>query len=176
MGQHLGSLLYIVQFEETQVPENAAATMALDMQRNGTVRGAEITLGCSGRYPFSMDEDRVGWLERRTTGAIIVAALLLLPALLTLLIPVSDVSAHNVLHHLNFLPLMIAGMLFGWRGALVASIAAGVLNAPIIARHWTAWPTDAQDQVVELIIFSLAGLIAGYLSDRERAHRQHLEK
>ncbi len=105
-----------------------------------------------------------------------VAVLLLLPAALNPLIPVSDVSAHNVLHHLNFLPLMIAGMLFGWRGALMASITAGILNAPIIIRHWAQWPIDAKDQIVELTIFSLAGLIAGYLSDQERAHRKHLEK
>lgn len=123
-----------------------------------------------------MDEDRSAWFEKRKTGAIVIAALLLFPAVLTLLIPVADVSAHNILHHLNFLPLMIAGMLFGWRGALLASISAAVLNAPIVAHHWERWPIDAKDQIVELTIFSLAGLIAGHSSDRERAHRRHLEK
>ncbi len=50
------------------------------------------------------------------------------------------------------------------------------MNAPLIARHWVEWPLDAKDQVVELAIFSAAGLIAGYLSDRERAQRENLEQ
>ena len=127
-------------------------------------------------YPSHMTESRSAWPERRQLGAAIIALLLLSLAGLNTFIPASNISAHNVLHHLNFLPLMIAGMLFGWRGAMAASVLAGAVNLPAIARHWVEWPLDAKDQVVELIIFSFAGLIAGYLSDRERAHRQSLER
>jgi signal transduction histidine kinase len=101
--------------------------------------------------------------------------LLLLPAVLSSIIPANEVSAHNILHHLNFLPLMMAGMLFGWRGAAIASVIAAFVNAPGIAHHWVQWPMDAKDQIVELSIFSVAGLVAGYLSDRERSHRRNLE-
>lgn len=116
------------------------------------------------------------WPERRHLGGAIIALLLLSLAGLTAFIPVSNISAHNILHHLNFLPLMIAGMLFGWRGAAVASLLAVMLNAPSVAHHWVQWPLDAKDQMVEMTIFSFAGLIAGYLSDRERAHRKSLER
>ena len=115
-------------------------------------------------------------MERKHLGAAIVAILILSLAALVAVIPSSQVSAHNILHHLNFLPLMVAGILFGWQGALVAAMGAAVVNAPNIARGWTQWPMDAKDQIVELTIFSFAGLIAGYLSDRERAHRRNLEK
>jgi len=94
----------------------------------------------------------------------------------TMLVPGSEITAHNILHHLNFLPLMIAGMLFGWRGAGAGALWAGVVNAPLIAQHWAEWPADAKDQIVELSIFSVAGLIAGYLSDRERAQRRSVER
>ena len=127
------------------------------------------------RYPFPMVQ-KSSWMEKRRAGAILVAMLIVSFAALTAFIPASDVSAHNVLHHLNFLPLMLAGMVFGWRGAAVAALAAGGMNAPNIAQDWVKWPLDAKDQIVELTIFSFAGLIAGYLSDRERAHRHNLEK
>ncbi len=123
-----------------------------------------------------MTGERSDWLDRQKPGAVLIAVLLLALASVTALIPASDVSAHNILHHLNFLPLMIAGMLFGWRGALVTAFAAALLNTPNIARDWQVWPIDAKDQIVELTIFSFAGLIAGYLSDRERDHRKHLER
>ncbi|HZP03474.1 MAG TPA: ATP-binding protein [Terracidiphilus sp.] len=109
-------------------------------------------------------------------AAMLIAALLLLLAFLNYIVPASNLSAHNVLHHLNFLPLMIAGILFGLRGAAIAAVCGGAIDAPLIAAHWTQWPMDAKDQIVELSIFAAAGLIAGYLSDRERAHRRNLEK
>jgi two-component system, NtrC family, sensor histidine kinase HydH len=109
-------------------------------------------------------------------GALLTPLLLLLLAGGNAVVPAFDITAHNILHHLNFLPLMIAGMLFGWRGAGMASPFAALVNAPLIARHWLEWPLDAEDQVVELAIFSAAGLIAGYLSDRERSQRRNLEQ
>jgi len=115
------------------------------------------------------------WAERPQVGVALIAVMLTGLAGLTFAIPAADVSAHNVLHHLNFLPLMFAGMLFGWRGAIYASLFAFVVDLPVVMRHWYEWPLDAKDQIVELAIFSAAGLVAGYLADRERSHRQSLE-
>ena len=132
------------------------------------------------RYAFPMTTERTSarqiLMHGSRWGAVAIALLILLLAGLSPLVPASDVTIHNVLHHLNFLPLMMAGMLFGWRGAAAAALLAGAVNAPLIVQHWVEWPLDAKDQVVELSIFSAAGLIAGYLSDRERAHRRNLEQ
>lgn len=87
-----------------------------------------------------------------------------------------DVLAHNILHHLNFVPLMVAGMLFGWRGALYATIFAVLMQLPHVAHYWTINPQDASDQVIELSIFGVAGTIAGFLVDRERKQRFRLER
>jgi two-component system, NtrC family, sensor histidine kinase HydH len=126
-------------------------------------------------YPFPMAPSKQLWAERPQVTSALIAMMVICFAGLKFVIPAADVSAHNILHHLNFLPLMIAGILFGWRGALYASLFAFAINAPLIARHWYEWPLDAKDQIVELTIFSAAGLVAGYLSDRERSHRNSLE-
>ncbi|HZY62835.1 MAG TPA: ATP-binding protein [Edaphobacter sp.] len=117
------------------------------------------------------------WTNLRSTRwkCVIIGVMIVLLAVITWLTPPRAVEAHNILHHLNFLPLMMAGMLFGWRGALWALLFSAVVQAPMIVRHSSRWPLDAQDQVVELSIFGAAGVIAGFLSDRERVQRRRVE-
>lgn len=126
-------------------------------------------------YPLVMRADLRPSLGKSATGYGLLLALLCC-AVLAWFVPGNYVLAHNILHHLNFLPLMMAGMLFGMRGAAIAALIAAVVNAPGITLHWFEWPMDAQDQIVELSIFSTAGLIAGYLSDRERTQRLRLQQ
>jgi two-component system sensor histidine kinase HydH len=104
-----------------------------------------------------------------------IAAMIVVLALTTWFTSPRAVALHNVLHHLNFLPFMMAGMLFGWRGAVKALLFGILMQAPIIARHWARWPMDAQDQLLELTIFGSAGIIAGLLADRERVQRLRVE-
>jgi len=115
-------------------------------------------------------------VARNTFGkAAWIAAMIVVLGVVTWFVPPEMVEIHNILHHLNFLPLMIAGMFFGWRGALYTLLLSISIDAPSIWKHWITWPLDAQDQVVELIIFGSAGVIAGVLADRERVQRRSVE-
>lgn len=114
-------------------------------------------------------------LRKSWSKAAVIAVLLLLLAGLTWAVPPRAIEAHNVLHHMNILPFLLAGLIFGWRGALKAVLFAAVLQTPLIVRHWISWPLDAQDQIVELTVFGLAGVLAGMLSDREREQRLRVE-
>lgn len=107
--------------------------------------------------------------------AILIACLVTLLALFTWIIPPHAEWLHNILHHLNILPFMLAGLFFGWRGAFKTLLLASVLQTPSIYRHWHKAPTDAQDQIVELSTFGAAGIIAGILADRERTLRLRVE-
>jgi signal transduction histidine kinase len=107
--------------------------------------------------------------------AVLIACLVILLAVFTWIIPPRAEWLHNILHHLNILPFMLAGLFFGWRGSLKTILFAIVLQTPSIYRHWHAAPTDAQDQIVELSTFGAAGIIAGVLSDRERTLRMRVE-
>lgn len=114
-------------------------------------------------------------LEKSQGKAAAIAVLILLLAALTWMIPPRAIETHNVLHHMNILPFLMAGLIFGWRGAMQAVLFAAVVQTPSIVRHWVSWPLDAQDQIVELTVFGLAGAIAGLLSDREREQRRRVE-
>lgn len=135
-----------------------------------------VVKGVLSGYSVAMGEEN--WMQSydRKMGAVLIALFQIFLVALTVWVPVGYVTAHNILHHLNFLPLMFAGMIFGARGAAWSALFAAAINAPAIARHWAEWPMDAKDQIVELSIFSAAGLIAGFLADRERAQRSKLEK
>jgi signal transduction histidine kinase len=107
--------------------------------------------------------------------ATLIVILVISLALFTWIIPPRAEVLHNILHHLNILPFMLAGMFFGWRGALKTILLATVLQVPSIHRHWSRSPLDAQDQIVELSTFGTAGIIAGLLADRERMQRRRVE-
>jgi len=108
--------------------------------------------------------------------AILLAAGISLLTLLLWVVPVGDVQTHNLLHHLNFIPLVSAGMLLGWRGAAATMLFTFLLQGPHILYTGKTLPVYALDQTAELSIFSLAGIITGFLSDRERGQRIKLER
>ena len=116
----------------------------------------------------------VSMLQRPRIRAALIAILILVLAISTWAVPAADIEAHNVLHHMNILPFLIAGLLFGWRGALTAVLFAATVQTPSIVRHWVTWPLDAQDQIVELSVFGIAGIVAGVVADREREQRRRL--
>lgn len=114
-------------------------------------------------------------LRSTRAKAVLIVVLVVTLAVFIWIIPPRAVVVHNILHHLNILPFMLAGMFFGWRGALKTILLAAVLQAPSIVRHWYKARVDAQDQIVELSTFGAAGVIAGVLADRERLQRRRVE-
>jgi len=115
------------------------------------------------------------WLRTDRAKAVLIVVLVVTLAVYTWIVPPHAVVWHNILHHLNILPFMLAGMFFGWRGALKTVLFTTVLMVPSTYRHWFHAPLDAQDQVVELGTFGAAGIIAGFLSERERTQRRRVE-
>jgi signal transduction histidine kinase len=113
--------------------------------------------------------------DQRFQAAAIGFSILILGAL-SWYIPLGKVEAHNFVHHLHFLPLMAAGMVFGWRGALYCVVFTALVDSAHIWRSWHVAHLEASDQLVEVSIFGMAGLIAGFLSDRERKQRAKLEQ
>src|ERR1700735_3730896 len=132
-------------------------------------------------YPWSTWENgsmpsRPSSLRSPRAKALLIVILVVALAVFNWMAPAHHVILHNVLHHLNILPFMLAGMFFGWRGALkTILLLATLLQGPSIYRHWFQEPLDAQDQVVEISTFGLAAVIAGLLADRERTQRKRVE-
>ena len=84
---------------------------------------------------------------------------------------VHSVLLHEVFQRLYYLPVVAAGVLFGWRAALATSALASVLFVPHIVMAWHAWPVLQVDQYGEVLLFNLVGLVTGVLADRVRQER-----
>lgn len=90
--------------------------------------------------------------------------------------PLTLMHWYNLLGHLYYLPIVFAGMHFGWRGGLAAGLLAGLSSLPHSLRLFSIMPAYASDQLLDIPLFCAAGAFTGILARREREQRQALEK
>jgi signal transduction histidine kinase len=105
-----------------------------------------------------------------------IGAAILSIAVLHEVTPLSAAHWHNVYQHLYYLPVVAAALMFGWRGGVLAGILAGISPAPYIIASWRMPPGFDTDELLEIPLFCLAGVVAGTLAERERKQRRELEK
>jgi signal transduction histidine kinase len=81
---------------------------------------------------------------------------------------------HVFYRDLYYLPLILAGVWFGLRGALVTSLSITILFLPYVLMTWHYVPILDFDRILEIILLnSLAGVL-GVISDRERKSQKAL--
>ncbi len=111
----------------------------------------------------------------RTRVAAVAAAIVSI-SILHQITPVSWLHWHNALQNLYYLPIVFAGLSFGWLGGLATALLAALSNAP---HNWSTWSTSrnyAIDQLWEIPLFCAAGVLTGVLAERGRRQRAELER
>ncbi len=91
------------------------------------------------------------------------------------LTPPTQLLLHNIYQRLYYIPLLLACAWFGLRGGLITSMACAALYSPHILLHWAHMRAYQANQLMELAMIGVIGLVAGALSDRERALRRRAE-
>ena len=124
----------------------------------------------------AMADNPWAWINAPRWRAAMVGGAIIALALSHWAIPLSLVHVHNFIQHLYFLPIVVAGLTFGWRAAVLATLVAGLAQAPHVWRTLDPQPVYAIDQILELPVFGVAGIIAGLLAERERGQRLKLER
>jgi signal transduction histidine kinase len=82
---------------------------------------------------------------------------------------------HGLFQRLYYLPVVYAGIAFGWVGGLIAGIVAGLLYIPHIVHTWSNESHYAIEQYADIFMFLAVGIVTGILSDRERSRRAELQ-
>jgi K+-sensing histidine kinase KdpD len=102
-------------------------------------------------------------------------------AALVVLISILHYTTQRSLHHyrvlfreLYFVPIILAGFLFGLRGAAITSLSVTALYTPFVMASWSGFSPEDFNTVIELILFNAIGVMLGMLRDREREKQRRL--
>lgn len=82
---------------------------------------------------------------------------------------------HSLFQRLYYLPVVYAGIAFGWMGGLIAGLVAAFLYVPHILTTWSHQHDYAIEQYADIFMFLAVGIVTGVLSDRERSRRAELQ-
>ena len=83
---------------------------------------------------------------------------------------------HTLFRDLYFLPLILAGLWFGLRGALLSSLSITILYLPLIAMNWHHMSPADFDRILEIVVFNAVAAVLGSISDREKARERVLHE
>jgi two-component system sensor histidine kinase HydH len=106
----------------------------------------------------------------------LTGAILLISAL-HFFTPVDRLVLHQIYQRLYYIPVILAALLFGWRGGLGAALLASLSYVPHIALHWQHQNYDyALNQYAEITLFFVIGAVTGWLGDQKRRESERAER
>ena len=83
---------------------------------------------------------------------------------------------HTLFRNLYFLPLVFAGIWFGLRAAVAASLAITALYVPFVVMNWEGFSVADFSRVMEVVVFNGAAVILGLISEREKRAQKSLRE
>jgi len=100
-----------------------------------------------------------------------VVCLLALSAIVYYIVPIRLTMLQGLLTRFFYFPIFLGGLWFGFRGGVGVALLATLICSPHVVMELGRNQTVFSDELLELLLFNLAGPIVGALSDRERRHR-----
>jgi two-component system, NtrC family, sensor histidine kinase HydH len=82
----------------------------------------------------------------------------------------------NILRRLYYLPIVMGGLMVGWRGGVGLALLASAAFAQGTPAIWTVSRVQVVDQMLEMCIFCLVGVLTGVLADRQRKQQFALRR
>ncbi len=111
----------------------------------------------------------------RDKNALRIAALLLVVTAGHYLAPPGYPVLHNVLQRLYYIPIIWAAYRYGIRGGITVAALSGLLYLPHIIFAWEAHPIYQVNQIVEIVLFQIAGVATGYLFEQKLLNQRQLQ-
>ena len=103
-------------------------------------------------------------------------AIVLIVGALHRLVASNQIQWIYILQRLYYIPVVLAGLITGWRGGLGIAVLAGAAFAIGTPSIWTVSRIDALDQCLEICVFCLVGGLSGALTDRQRKQKADLRR
>jgi two-component system, NtrC family, sensor histidine kinase HydH len=123
--------------------------------------------------PSSQDVKKVV-TNRRILAAVLIGISVLLITYLHH--STTDQPLHSIYAELHYIPLLLAGLLFGFRGAFLTSLMVTLLYGGYIIADWHGASLWLVDNSIHVIFPAIFALLVGFLVDLKNSHRAQLEQ
>ncbi|MFP4072345.1 MAG: sensor histidine kinase [Desulfovibrionales bacterium] len=107
---------------------------------------------------------------------LLIAVLVLGITLLHFLTRHGQIYYHIFYLDLYFLPLIMAGLWYGLRGAVITAVAITILYFPYILWRWQGFSPDDFDRIVQLLLINAIAVVLGIVSDRQKREEKALRE
>lgn len=124
--------------------------------------------------PFIEEVKKTVRTNRRIGAAVLIACSIPLITYLDHSTP-SNQPLHSIYAELHHIPLLLAALIFGFRGALLVSLLLSLLFAAYVA-DWHGASLRLVDNSIHIIFPVIFALLIGFLVDLRNAHRKQLEQ
>ena len=121
------------------------------------------------------DVKRVG-TNRRVIAAVLIGLAVLVITYLHHSTASGNQPLHSIYAELHYIPLLLAGLLFGFRGALLTSLMVTVLYGGYIVADWRGASLWLIDNSIHIIFPAMFALLIGFLVDVKNARERQLEQ
>lgn len=105
-----------------------------------------------------------------------IAILIVGISLVHYLLALTQQHYHIFYRELYYLPVILAGLWFGLRGALATSIGITICFLPFTLLIWDGFSPDDFSRLMELLLLYIVGLILGLFRDREKSAQKKIVK
>ncbi len=119
---------------------------------------------------------RTGQDRSRIVRLLSIAAATVLIGALDRLVSPSLVTWHYVVQHVFYVPVVYAGLQFGWQIGLATAALACLSCLPHISMIGGQLPQEFPARYLELPMFCVAGVLSGMLADRQRKQKRASEE
>jgi signal transduction histidine kinase len=83
---------------------------------------------------------------------------------------------HDIFQRFYYLPIILAGLWFGFRGGLGCALVVSVVYAPHILFQWGGQLTVEMEKYLEIVLYNVVGAVTGLLAQREAERTVELQR
>ena len=118
-----------------------------------------------------MRERTLGRKEKTFKISLVIGVILVI-SLLHYLTQRQERYYHLFYRELYFLPLILAGIWFGLRGAILSSLFISLFYLPMVFNEWNGFSINDFDRILEIILLNIIAVILGLFGPGEKSSKE----
>jgi len=122
------------------------------------------------------DTKKIVVTNRRIVAAVVICCSIPLITHFHHSTPSTNQPLHSIYAELHYIPVLLAALIFGFRGAVLASLMMSLLYGAYMVTDWRGTSLWLVDNSIHLILPAVFALLVGFLVDLRTVHGRQLEQ